>query len=130
MAGNGRKSGTGPQGAGPSEEELAARLRALDRRLDKSIDTRKQAAGGRRPDNYSGLAAAMSLAGTFVSAILVGAAIGWGIDRFFGVAPWGMIVFLLLGFAAGVLSVMRAAARISTGPPADGDTGNRPGNDR
>jgi ATP synthase protein I len=40
---------------------------------------------------------------------VVGAAIGWLLDRWLGISPWGMIVFLLLGFAAGVLNVMRAA---------------------
>jgi ATP synthase protein I len=31
------------------------------------------------------------------------------LDRMLGISPWGLIVFLLLGFAAGVLNVMRAA---------------------
>jgi len=31
------------------------------------------------------------------------------LDWALGISPWGMIVFLLLGFAAGVLNVMRAA---------------------
>jgi ATP synthase protein I len=44
-----------------------------------------------------------------VAGVLVGAAIGWLLDRWLGISPWGMIVFLLLGFAAGVLNVMRAA---------------------
>jgi ATP synthase protein I len=39
----------------------------------------------------------------------VGAGIGWLLDRWLGISPWGMIVFLLLGFSAGVLNVMRAA---------------------
>ena len=30
-----------------------------------------------------------------------------------GISPWGLIVFLLLGFAAGVLNVMRAAGVVS-----------------
>ncbi len=42
----------------------------------------------------------------------VGAAIGWLIDRVVGISPWGMIVFLLLGFVAGVLNVMRTAGVI------------------
>ena len=41
--------------------------------------------------------------------MLVGAGLGWLLDRWLGISPWGMIVFLLLGFAAGVLNVMRAA---------------------
>lgn len=44
----------------------------------------------------------------------VGAAVGWLIDRWLGTTPWGMIVFLLLGFAAGVLNVMRAAGVVPT----------------
>jgi ATP synthase protein I len=113
LAGRHRESGTGPHGAGPSEEELAARLRSLDQRLDSKIEKRTQAAGNRKADN-SGFATALSLSGTFVSAILVGAAIGWGIDRFFGMAPWGMIFFLFLGFAAGVLNVLRMSGQMST----------------
>ncbi len=44
-----------------------------------------------------------------VAGVLVGAALGWLADRLLGTSPWGMIVLLLLGFAAGVLNVMRAA---------------------
>ncbi len=44
-----------------------------------------------------------------VATTLVCAAIGWLIDRWFKNFPWGTIVFLLLGFAMGVLNVMRAA---------------------
>lgn len=41
--------------------------------------------------------------------MILGAAIGWLLDRWLGSSPWGMIVFLLLGFAGGVLSVVRSA---------------------
>jgi ATP synthase protein I len=44
---------------------------------------------------------------------VVGAGIGWLIDRWLGISPWGLIVFLLLGFAAGVLNVMRSAGLVS-----------------
>ena len=44
-----------------------------------------------------------------VAGVLVGAFIGWALDKGLGISPWGMIVFLLLGFAAGVVNVMRAA---------------------
>lgn len=50
------------------------------------------------------------LSSEFVAAILVGGGIGYAVDQFFGIAPFGLIVLLLLGFAAGVLNVMRAAA--------------------
>jgi ATP synthase protein I len=44
-----------------------------------------------------------------VAGVLIGAGIGWVLDRWLGISPWGLIVFLLLGFAAGVLNVMRVA---------------------
>jgi ATP synthase protein I len=40
---------------------------------------------------------------------VVGAGLGWIIDRVAGTSPWGLIVFLLLGFGAGVLNVLRSA---------------------
>jgi ATP synthase protein I len=53
------------------------------------------------------------LAAEFVAAIIVGAGIGYGIDLAAGTRPWGMIVLLLVGFAAGVLNVVRAAAEMN-----------------
>ena len=44
---------------------------------------------------------------------MVGAGLGWLIDRWLGISPWGLIVFLLLGFAAGVLNVMRSAGVVA-----------------
>ena len=55
------------------------------------------------------MARGFRLSTELVAGVLVGALIGWLLDRWLGISPWGMIVFLLLGFAAGVLNVMRAA---------------------
>lgn len=35
--------------------------------------------------------------------------LGWGFDKLLSTSPWGLIVFLLVGFAAGVLNLMRVA---------------------
>jgi ATP synthase protein I len=56
----------------------------------------------------SGLARGLRLSTELVAGVLVGAGIGWVLDRWLGISPWGLIVFLLLGFAAGVLNVVRA----------------------
>jgi ATP synthase protein I len=101
-----------PQGdLQPSSDELAARLRALDERLDRKQEARK-AEQEKRTDNR-GFAVALKLSTEFVAAILVGAALGFGLDQITGVPPWGMIFFLLLGFIAGVLNVLRSAGRIA-----------------
>lgn len=55
------------------------------------------------------MARGFRLSAELVGGVLVGGAIGWLIDRWLGISPGGLIVFLLLGFAAGVLNVMRAA---------------------
>ncbi len=39
---------------------------------------------------------------------VVGTAIGWQLDRWLGTKPWLMLVFMLLGLAAGFLSLFRA----------------------
>lgn len=46
--------------------------------------------------------------------MLFGALLGWLLDRWLGTSPWGLMVLLLLGFAAGVFNVMRAAGLSGT----------------
>ncbi len=57
----------------------------------------------------SGFARGFQLSSELVGGVVVGAGIGWGLDYWLGTTPWGLIVFVLLGFAAGVLNLMRAA---------------------
>jgi ATP synthase protein I len=49
------------------------------------------------------------LSSELIAGVVVGALIGWGFDRLLSTSPFGMIVFLLLGFAAGVVNVIRSA---------------------
>lgn len=44
-----------------------------------------------------------------VTGVFVGAAMGWGLDSLFGTKPAFLIVFVLLGFAAGVKVMMKSA---------------------
>jgi len=100
-------------GGRPPDDEaaLAARLRHLGDRLRH---VPPDAASGQshiaRPAaDASAMARGFRLSSELVAGVLVGAAIGWALDHWLGISPWGMIVFLLLGFVAGVLNVMRAA---------------------
>ena len=45
--------------------------------------------------------------------VLLVAALGWLFDKMLGTSPWGLIVFLILGFCAGVLNVLRSAGLIA-----------------
>jgi ATP synthase protein I len=120
MADDARGSGKREQ---PSNEAaLSARLKRLGERLDNVHRGRPSESGpSQRPTaDPSAIARGFRLSTELVAGVLVGAVIGWLIDRLVGSSPWGMIVFLLLGFAAGVLNVMRAAGVApgkSLGPP-------------
>ena len=54
---------------------------------------------------------AMSTAGVIglhmVTGPIVGFVFGYFLDNFFGLHPWGKILFLLIGIAAGFLNVYR-----------------------
>jgi ATP synthase protein I len=50
---------------------------------------------------------AYRIATELVAAVGVGALIGYGIDRWLETRPWCLIVFTLLGFAAGMLNIFR-----------------------
>ncbi len=54
----------------------------------------------------------------FVGTVLVSALIGWLVDRYagLGTAPWAMIAFLLLGFAAGTRRAMQTSKQFDADP--------------
>jgi ATP synthase protein I len=99
----------------PDEAALSARLGNLDRRLSEIGGNRKIEIdrSGSEQDAAQAKASAMAvglrLSSELVAGVLVGAALGWGFDRLLSTSPWGLIVFLLLGFVAGVMNVMRTA---------------------
>jgi len=64
----------------------------------------KEAAQGITP-----LGMAFRVATELVVAVLVGAAIGWGLDYWLGTAPLFMLIFFVAGAAAGVKNVVRTA---------------------
>jgi ATP synthase protein I len=91
---------------------LSARLRGLSDELDqrRPSEPPEQRPSRRRPAaDALGYARGFRLSSELVAGVLAGALIGWALDRALGISPWGLIVFLLLGFVAGVVNVMRAA---------------------
>jgi ATP synthase protein I len=91
------------------EAALSARLQRLGERLKDTSRPSENAAGPRQTTDPSAMARGFRMSTELVAGVVVGAIIGWLLDRWLGISPWGLIVFLLLGFAAGVLNVMRAA---------------------
>jgi ATP synthase protein I len=110
-----------------SEAALSARLQRLNEGLGqvRNAGHPSDSSGAQRAATASGYAKGFRLSSELVAGVVVGAGIGWLIDRWLGVSPWGLIVFLLLGFAAGVLNVMRSAGLIA-GPALDEGTRQGP----
>ncbi len=61
-----------------------------------------------------GMQIAFRLGTELTVATFIGAMLGYGVDRFFGVRPWGLAVGVILGGAAGSLNVYRAAMLLTT----------------
>ncbi|MDO8875443.1 MAG: AtpZ/AtpI family protein [Pseudolabrys sp.] len=104
------RRGQGDRQEPPADEAaLSARLQRLGDRIADANRAPENAAGSRAGADPSAYARGFRMSTELVAGVLVGAIIGWLLDRWLGISPWGLIVFLLLGFAAGVLNVMRAA---------------------
>jgi len=58
------------------------------------------------------MAYGMRMAAELVAAVIVGGVIGWSLDWVLGSRPWLFLLFFLLGFAAGVVNVIRAYDRL------------------
>jgi ATP synthase protein I len=106
--------GNGDHGKARSDEaDLSARLKRLDEGLGQAQQRADRPSGAPGEDGAataSGYAKGLRLASELVAGVVVGAGLGLLIDHWLGISPWGLIIFLLLGFAAGVLNVARSAA--------------------
>lgn len=53
----------------------------------------------------------------FISGIFVGLLLGYAIDHVFGAKPWGLVVMVILGAAAGILNIFRMLGLWGTPSP-------------
>ena len=89
-----------------------AKLDALSARIDavKEVHAPKP----RTPDHHSQAQLAWRMVIELVAGLGIGFGMGYGLDAIFGTSPWFMIVFIFLGFAAGVKTMMRSAAEVQS----------------
>ncbi len=92
-----------------SLEDLDARLKKA-RREGRSMARRP---GSEAAEHGSAVGVAWRISIELAVAIGVCGAIGFGLDRWLDTTPWLMLVFLVLGFAAGIRNVYRAAQGIA-----------------
>lgn len=101
------------QGDGLEErhKRLAEKLAKL-----RAEDEAEAARDASASSNRKGMAQGLKISSEFISAIIVGALLGYLLDYFAGTSPWGMIFFLLIGFCAGVLNVLRSTGLVAKAP--------------
>lgn len=94
--------------------DLASRIASAKRERDLEDN---RASRNASPE-MTGLARGLRIGTEFVAAILVGAGIGYLIDLGLGTSPWGLLILLLMGFAAGILNVIRVVTEMNAASPA------------
>jgi ATP synthase protein I len=108
----------------PPKTDLSDDLEDFDRRLSDKIAERR----AKYPEDdgtRSAWSVGLRYGSGFAGGVLVGTGLGWFADKSFGSAPWGLLVGLMLGFAAGLRNIMREAAELS----ADQSAGETPADD-
>lgn len=93
-----------------SEPNDLQRLHALDARLaklKKAHEPEPNVAVGHEMAQH-----AWRMVTELVSGLLIGFGIGFGLDKLFGTMPIFLVLFVLLGLAAGIRVMMRTAAEV------------------
>lgn len=87
------------------------RLEQLEARLD-AMKTGKAPEKSHSDEHYSQAHLAWRMVIELVAGLAIGFGMGFGLDKLFGTTPWFMIVFIFLGLAAGIRTMMRSAREI------------------
>lgn len=106
MAGAENQSGRHRGGRGT--EAIRQRLDALEGKLAK-VEGRRKPTPEAPEGHRRAMGQALRLSTELVAGVAIGGLIGWALDRLFGTAPFLMVVFLILGAAAGIMNVVRTA---------------------
>ena len=87
-------------------------LKSLDARI-KAVKKAKTPEP-KLDDHYTGAQLAWRMVIELVAGIAIGFGIGYGLDALFGTMPVFLVIFILLGFAAGVKTMLRTAQEVQT----------------
>ena len=115
---DGKRNKGGSDNQASDEASFSARLRSLGARIGKTERPVAASEDGASSSDPSAMARGLRLSSELVGGVIAGALIGYLLDHGLGISPWGMIIFVLLGFVAGILNVIRAAG--IGRPPSEG----------
>ncbi|HYD17356.1 MAG TPA: AtpZ/AtpI family protein [Patescibacteria group bacterium] len=112
-------------------EELDQKIK--DARAKQRLDPDPTAPQPATPRDDSATGKAMRASTELLAALIVGGALGYGLDSWLGTKPLFMILLFFAGFAAGFLNIYRAQTgqdfRVGLGElnGSDNDAGTKPG---
>lgn len=89
---------------------IKGKLRDLGDRLGDA--KRRHRAPDVNESRGTALGLAFRLATELVAGVVIGGGIGWFLDNWLGTTPAFLLVFLALGFAAGIMNVVRTAQQM------------------
>ena len=100
-----------------TDPEQSARLA----QLEAKIEAAKKGPSPKRhnDEHYSQAHHAWRMVIELVAGLLIGFGIGYGLDSLFGTLPIFLILFILLGFVAGVKTMLRSAKELQATEKAD-----------
>ena len=103
-----------------SDQDRRSRLDALEAKLAEKrvVEEPKR----HQDEHYTQAQMAWRLVIELVTGLLVGFGMGYGLDMWLGTAPWLMIVFTLLGLAAGINVMLRSAKEMNAPETSGSDT--------
>ena len=84
--------------------------RRFDERLAAAEAAQARARGG---DAQRAMAQGYRFLGEVVGGVLMGAGLGWLLDRFAGTRPWGLVGGLLIGTGFSIFVAVRSASRMT-----------------
>ena len=112
MTVNGKDSDPGRGELTPEEREaLRQRASELGRKLEQ-VQARRAPVTQADRRRGAAMGEAFKIVAELVVGVAVGGGMGWVLDRQLGTAPWLLVVFLVLGFAAGMSNVIRTARKM------------------
>ncbi|MFW2544214.1 AtpZ/AtpI family protein [Primorskyibacter sp. 2E107] len=91
-----------------SDDDPKDKLRALDERI-KAVKRAEAGTKAHQEEHYSQANMAWRMVTEMVAGLGIGFGIGYGLDRVLGTTPFLMVVFTLLGIAAGINVMLRTA---------------------
>jgi ATP synthase protein I len=101
------------------DDGLEERRRRLSAELAgrKAEDAAEAKRDAQSEESRKGMALGLKISSEFIAAIAVGGILGYLLGYFWpALNPWGLIIFVLLGFCAGVLNVLRSVGMVAPAP--------------